>query len=258
MAYDSTGRQIQLSADEAMKICAGMAPGATSGQAGTMTSSALYPGYPSTRQPAMGYPAAGFPPVLDLPGCQVNVNSCAFPSLETDLRLFSWPQIDQEMWDNFTQLNVLISGAFPLAAGGTLVLQQEARRNLTWIPDCVQISTTWTGAPQTGLLTYQWAVAPKNTVFPTGQVQFANTYQGNQFEPNQNQTYPVAFPDYKGVDTQVIGALSALQLIVSLSAAATSTLEAITITAMHKRGAGYKKTCGFNGVQPGQACGSCG
>lgn len=186
----------------------------------------------------------GFPPTLNLPGCQVKCDQCAFPALDTDLRLFSWPQIDQEMWDTDTKLDVIVAGGpFPLAAGTSVTLQQEADRNLTWIPACVQISTTWSGGPpQPGLISYQWQVGPKSGV-GTGTVQFSNIQNGLQYEPNPSQSNQVPFPTYKGCDTQVIGALSALQLVVSLAASATSVLEAVTVVAYHKRADDYRNSC---------------
>jgi hypothetical protein len=190
--------------------------------------------------PGMG---GGFPPSLNLPGCKVKCDSCAFPSLDTDLRLFSWPQIDSEMWDTDTKLDVIIApGAFPLAPGSSVTLQQEADRNLTWIPACAQISTTWSGGPpQPGLVSYQWQVGPKAGV--GGTVQFSNQQNGLQYEPNPSQTNQVAMPRYKGCDTQVIGALSALQLVVSLAASATSVLEAVTVVVYHKRAEDFRDSC---------------
>jgi hypothetical protein len=204
--------------------------------------------YPST---GIG---GGFPPTLNLPGCKVKCDQCAFPSLDTDLRLFSWPQIDQEMWDTDTKLDVIVSGGpFPLAAGTSIVLQQEADRNLTWIPACIQISTTWSGGPpQPGLVSYQWQVAQKST--GTGAVQFSNIQNGLQYEPNPSQSNQVPFPTYKGCDTQVIGALSALQLVVTLSASATSVLENVTVVAYHKRASDFKNSC-CTSCASGGSCG---
>lgn len=213
----------------------------TSGQAGS--SAAMMPGANGS---SCSYPAAGvgggFPPTLNIPGCRVSCDGCAFPSLDTDLRLFTWAQIDQEMWDSKTNIDVIISGGpFPLAPGSSVTLQQEADRNLTWIPACVQISTTWSGGdPQPGLLSYQWQAAPK---VGTGAVTFSNPQSGLEYEPNSSQTNQVPFPRYKGCDTQVIGALSALQLVVTLSPAATSVLENVTVIAYHKRASDFKNSC---------------
>ena len=184
-----------------------------------------------------------FYPSVNLPGCPVNCDPCQFPSIETDLRLFSWPEIESEMWDTDTKISQVISGAFPVAAGGSVTLEQEARRQLTWIPDCVQIATTWAGTPQPGLLSYQWATGSKGVA--TAQIQFSNPQSGQQYECGDD-CLRVPFPTYKGCDSIAIGALSSLRLIVSLSAAATSTLDAMTVTVYHRKSA--KKNC----------CGSCG
>lgn len=227
----------------------------SSGQAGAAMGGGSM--QPSSTNGGCAYPAAGvgggFPPTLNLPGCKVKCDQCAFPSLDTDLRLFSWPQIDNEMWDSDTKLNVVIAGGpFPLAAGSSITLQQEADRNLTWIPACIQVSTTWSGGPaQPGLLTYQWQVGPK---VGTGTVQFSNVQNGLQYEPNPSQTNQVPFPTYKGCDTQVIGALSALQLVISLDAAATSVLEGVTVVAYHKRASDFKNSC-CTSCASGGSCG---
>lgn len=225
----------------------------TSGQAGAaMGGGGLRPTN-SLACPA-GAGGGGFPPILQLPGCQVRVDDCAFPSLETDLRLFTWAQLDMEMWQSDTKLNVIAAGGpFPLAPGSSITLQQEADRNLTWCPACVQVSTTWSGGdPQPGLLTYQWQASPK---FGTaGAVTFSNPQNGLQYEPNQSQSNQVPFPSYKGVDSQLIGALSALQLVVTLSAAATSTLEAITVIAYHKRSKDFRNSC-CTSCSTGGSCG---
>lgn len=226
----------------AMEAC-GTLEVSGAGMSTSMASTGTYP------QPGCG---GGFPPTLNLPGCKVRCDQCAFPSLDTDLRLFSWPQIDNEMWDTDTKLDVIVAGVFPLAAGASMTLQQQASRNLTWIPACIQISTTWSGGPpQPGLIQYQWQVGPKVGV--GGTVQFSNIQNGLQYEPNPSQTNQVPFPTYKGCDTQVIGALSALQLVVTLAPAATSVLENVTVVAYHKRAEDFKNSC-CTSCSTGGAC----
>lgn len=176
---------------------------------------------------------------LDLPGCPVNVDACAFPALDTDLRLFSWPEIEAQMWDTDTALNVVLAGAFPVAPGGTVLLEQELRRTITWIPAAVMITTTWGGGPpQPSLLSYQWSSGPKGAI--AGRVDFSNPQKGNQYEggasPNTSTT-PIKqrFPTYRGVDSIPIGALSSLSLRVTLDTIATSNLQAIDVRVYHKK-----------------------
>lgn len=222
-------------------------PGANGGQ----------PGSCSTANNGRG----NYTPWLNVPGCPVDCDPCAFPALDTDVRLFSWPEIDAQMWDTDTKINVLVSGTLPLTAGNSAVFIQEARRTVTWIPDCVQISTTWNGSPQPGLLTYQWATGPKNGPFPTGQVVFSNPQNGAQYEAGATPstsltTIKVPFPTYKGCNSMAIGALSSLRMIVALDTAATSTLQSILITAVHRKGGNGKKkgSCGCGCTDGSCAC----
>lgn len=188
------------------------------------------------------YPASPASPMIQ--GCGPVCDPCAFPQVALDLSLYSFPQIEAELWDQQTSINVLDVGAFPLAPGGTLTLSQEARRTLSWIPGVVSIASTWSGGdPQPGLLTYQWASASKGAG-PAG-VQFGAPMNGQQFECGTN-CLNVPFPRYRGCDGVMIGSLSKLQLIVTLSAAATSTLESLMVTVYHKMN------------KPAKSAGSCG
>lgn len=203
----------------------------------------------STDQPGSCSTANGgrgnYTPWLNVPGCPVDCDPCAFPALDTDVRLFSWPEIDAQMWDTDTKITTLVSGVLPIIAGATSVFIQEPRRTVTWIPDCVQISTTWNGTPQPGLVNYQWATGPKNGPFPTGQVVFSNPQNGQQYEagavPNTSTTpLKVQFPTYKGCNMMAIGALSSLRIIVALDTVATSTIQSILVVCYHYK---RKKTC---------------
>lgn len=165
-----------------------------------------------------------------------------FPSLEKDLQLLSWNIIDQEMLDSFTQVNELIEGEFPLKGGDSpIVLQQQFDRNLTWIPSFVQISTIWSnGLPQPEFLTYQWDIVPKferksKINKDPNRKGVGNLYCGKLFEPNNKQTIPISFPMYKGCDGLSIGPLATLQLTISISPVATSTLEEICIIVLHQQ-----------------------
>lgn len=215
---------------------------------------------PSTAQPGGGLPAPSAPscpttpqrnPSIDIPGCPVNCDACAFPSIETDLRLFSWVEIEAQMWDTDTKIDAVLSGEFPLNAGQTITLQQELRRTLTWIPEYVEIVTTWTGGdPQPGLLSYQWAMGPKASG-ANGQVQFSNPQKGTQYECGDGCKV-VKFPTYKGCDTQVVGALSSLRLIVTLDAAANSVLETVNAVVYHKKA--KQDCCGECAAGRGCSC----
>lgn len=198
----------------------------------------------------------GYTPFLNVPGCPVNCDPCAFPALDTDTRLYSWPQIEAEMWDTDTKINVVLQGTFPLPPGSGIVLGQELRRAVTWIPECVQISTTWVGSPQPGELEYQWATGPKSGPGLTGQVNFSNVQNGQQYEagptPGTTATvFKVPFPTYKGCDSMAIGALSNLRLIVALRSSATSTLQSLIAIAYHKKSA---SGCAKNKCAPGGSC----
>lgn len=198
-------------------------------------------------------------PWLNVPGCPVDCDPCAFPALDTDVRLFSWPEIDAQMWDTDTKINQLVSGVLPLTPGNEIVLVQEPRRTVTWIPECVQISTTWTGgAPQPGLLTYQWATGPKSPPFPTGQVVFANPQNGQQYEagptPSTSTTViKLPFPTFKGCNSMGIGALSNLRLIARLDSAATASVQSMLVVCDHRKGGGKKA----NKCRGGCGGGSC-
>lgn len=172
--------------------------------------------------------------------CPVKCDPCLFGNLALDMELYPWPNIDAQLWDTDTKISDVISGAFPLAPGGTLVLQQEARRTLQYIPDCVQIASTWTGAAQPGLLTYQWQSAIRPS--PGTPIQFSNPQKGNQYECGDN-CIKVPFPSYKGCSGFPIGSQGLLQLQVSLDPAATSTLTSLTVVVYHKKG------------EPGGGCG---
>lgn len=218
-----------------------------------MEGSTQQPGACSTANNGRG----NYTPWLNVPGCPVDCDPCAFPALDTDVRLFSWPEIDAQMWDVDTKITTLLSGSLPINAGQTATFVQEPRRTVTWIPDCVQISTTWTGGqPQPGLLTYQWATGPKNAVFPTGQVTFSNPENGQQYEAGATpttSTTPIRnqFPTYKGCNMMAIGALSSLRLIVALHPDATSSLQSILVVCYH-----YKKKKGCH-CGPNNRC-NCG
>ena len=54
----------------------------------------------------------GGPPQIALPGCPVNCDTCAFPAIETDLRLFSWVEIEAQMWDTDTKIDAVLTGGF--------------------------------------------------------------------------------------------------------------------------------------------------
>jgi hypothetical protein len=229
---------------------------ARSGAAIPGTSPAALPpangGYPVPVPP--GCPTSPMTPPWPLPNCPVVCDPCAFPALASDLMLFSFPQIDAEAYDVSTNIDVIVAGGpFPLAAGTSVTLQQEARRSLTWIPDCVQIATVWSGGPpQPGLVTYQWAVGNKGGVGP-GQVLFGNPQKGTQYECGDD-CIKVNFPTWRGCNNLMIGALSALQLIVTLSPAATSVLEAVNVVVDHRRS--VKRSC-CGGCAGGGSC-SCG
>lgn len=198
----------------------------------------------------MGCPYPNTPASPNIPGCPVNCDDCAFPQVALDLQLYSFPQVEAELWDQQTSINVIDAGAFPVAPGGSITLSQEARRTLSWIPAKVFISTTWSGGdPQPQFLTYQWASASKGAG-PAG-VQFAPPMNGSQFECGQN-CLTVPFPRYKGCDGVMIGSLSKLQLIVTLSASATSTLESISVVVYHKQN--HKKAACCGGCAAGSAC----
>ena len=217
----------------------GMLP-ATTGNAIPGASGSTYP------VPTSGCPYPVSPASANIPGCPVNCDPCAFPQVALDLSLYSFPQIEPELWDQQTSIDVLDA----LAPGGTLTLSQEVRRTLSWIPGYVSISSTWSGGdPQPGMLTYQWASASKGAG-PAG-VQFGPPQKGQQYECGDN-CIQLPFMKYKGCDGVVVGSLSKLQLIVSLSANATSTLEGLTVTVYHKQNAPKKACCG--GCASGSAC----
>lgn len=188
--------------------------------------------------------------------CPVKCDPCLFGNLELDMELYAWPLIENQLWDTDTKLDVVRVGALPLAAGGTLTLEQEARRTLQYIPDCVQIATTWTGTPQPGLLSYQWQVAMRST--PLAPVQFSNPQKGQQYECGDN-CIKVPFPSYKGCSGFPIGSESVLQLEVTLDPAATSTLTSISVVVYHKKskpdGGCGKNGCNLAGGGCGGGCG---
>lgn len=203
--------------------------------------------YPGSQLPLpAGCPVS--PASVGFPGCPVNCDECLFPQLDTDLRLYGFPLVESELWDQQTSI-VADPTDLPLAPGGTLTAVQEARRTLSWIPGIVSIATTWSGGdPQPGLLTYQWAMSAKGAIGPSP-VQFGAPMNGQQFECGQS-CLKVPFPKYKGCDGVMVGALAQLELIVTLSPAATSTLESIMIVVYHKQN---KKAC-CGGCAAGGAC----
>ena len=191
--------------------------------------------HPTSRTREPGPIPARSPASLNVPGCPTKCDDCTFPAIETDTRLFSWPEIEDQMWDTDTKIDKVLSGSYPVAAGGSITLEQEARRTLTWIPDVVEISTTWSGGnPQPGFLKYQWATGPRGSL--VGQVQFSNPQLGTQYECGEDRTCKrVRFPTYKGCNNIAIGALSSLRLIVTLDGSATSVLEKVQVTAYHRK-----------------------
>lgn len=166
--------------------------------------------------------------------CPIKCDPCLFSNLALDMELFSWPQIENQLWDTDTKLNNLVVGAFPLVPGASLTLSQETDRTIGFVPDCVQISTTWDNTPQPGLLSYQWQVTMQNNL-TSGAVQFSNVQLGNQYECGTN-CLTLSFPAYKGCKGFPIGSQSALQLVVSLSAAATSNVTGIDVIVYHRKG----------------------
>lgn len=218
--------------------------------------SAVYPSSTSTPgacvSPAAGAPGAWIPS-LQIPGCPVQCDPCLYPGMQMDLSLHAWPEIQAQMYSRFTQLNVIVPpGAFPLAAGASITLQQQGDRTITYVPECIQASTTWSGGPaQDGLLTYQLAVGPKDGSGPF--VLFGDPIQGQQFICGDNCSW-VDFPEYMGCSNLPIPTLSALRMIITLDASATSQLDNVRVTIQHRRKFKSACSCGCGG---GNSC-SCG
>lgn len=192
---------------------------------------------------------------IQIPGCPTVCDDCTFPAIETDLRLFSWPEIESQMWDTDTKIDrVLSENGFPLNPGESMTLEQNAGRTLTWVPDCVSIASTWSGGdgPQPGFLSYQWASGPRGSL--VGQKQFSNAQTGKQYECGDNCN-KIKFPTYRGCNNIAIGALSSLRLIVTLDAAATSVLQGLEVTVYHRKMAAKKACC--DDCAAGKSC-SCG
>ena len=233
-------------------VCAAMGqPAATAARSMVV---AQRPGAPagSTSGGGCGDPGLLIPPIPSSFGqwCKMSCDPCLFSNLQLDVELYSWPLVEPQLYDVDTKLNNIVIGSLPLAAGNSLTISQELRRTLSFVPDRVQISTTWTGSPQPGLLTYQWQVTQKNSLTANA-AQFSNPQQGQQYECGTNCLY-VPFPGWKGCTGWPIGSLAALQLVVSLAATATSTLDGIDIIVYHRR------SKAINGVQAVSCCSSCG
>lgn len=175
----------------------------------------------------------GFIPSSFNSWCNIKCDPCLFSNLALDVELYSWPLVEPQLYATDTKLNNVVVGAFPLAAGGSLTISQETDRTIAYIPDCVQVATTWTGPPQPGLLTYQWQMAPQDNLVTGGQI-FGNIENGQQYECGSN-CIKVPWPSYKGCSGWPVGSLAAAQLIVSLDAAATSTLTGMLVAIYHKR-----------------------
>ncbi len=169
----------------------------------------------------------------------VQCDQTMWPQLALDMQLYSFPLIEDQLWQDQTNIDRLVSGVFPLVAGATVVLAQDAARTLSYIPGRVSIQFTWVGAPQPGLVSLQFAAASKgSTALGTT---FGSVMKGSQFECKED-CITLDFPTYKGCTGFPVGALSEVQLQVSLAATATSSISGIAAIIYHQRS--KKSGCG--------------